>query len=100
MLGRDEKIQKEIIEPKDKIIDKLYSDNKKLHCELEKQLKIIDKAEKLENENKKILNEKVILKDKYDNLEKHLNKKYDDLLKETLNLYKIIDTLEKNSRNL
>ena len=95
MLGRDEKIQKEIIEPKDKIIDKLYSDNKKLHCELEKQLKIIDKAEILENENKKILSEKVILKNKYDNLEKHLNQQYNDLLKENLNLYKIINTLEK-----
>lgn len=58
---RDEKIQKEIIEPKDKIIDMLYSDNIKLHQELEKQINVIDKAEKSENERQSILQEKLNL---------------------------------------
>lgn len=48
-IKRDEKIQKERIEPKDRIIKQLYSDNKKLHSELEKQANLIDKAEKFEN---------------------------------------------------
>lgn len=103
---RDERIQKEIIEPKDKIIDMLYSDNKKLHQELEKQINAIDKAEKLENERQTILQEKVNLENKCSILEKdfhnkelklkrNLNKKYDELLSENIYLNKIINTFEK-----
>ncbi len=103
---RDERIQKEIIEPKDKIIDMLYSDNKKLHQELEKQINVIDKAEKLENERQTILQEKVNLENKCSILEKdfhnkelelkrNLNKKYDELLSENIYLNKIINTFEK-----
>lgn len=103
---RDERIQKEIIDPKDKIIDMLYSDNKKLHQELEKQINAIDKAEKLENERQSILQEKVNLENKCVRLEKnfhnketelkrHFNKKYDELLSENIYLNKIINTFEK-----
>lgn len=103
---RDEKIQKEIIEPKDKIIDMLYSDNKKLHKELEKQINAIDKAEKLENERQSILQEKLNLKNKcarlqedFNNkeleLKRNFNKKYDELLTENIYLNKIINTFEK-----
>ena len=103
---RDERIQKEIIEPKDKIIDMLYSDNKKLHQELEKQINAIDKAEKLENERQSILQEKLNLENKCNTLEKdfhnkeielkrNFNKKYDELLSENIYLNKIINTFEK-----
>lgn len=103
---RDEKIQKEIIEPKDKIIDMLYSDNIKLHQELEKQINVIDKAEKSENERQSILQEKLNLENKCARLEKdfnikelelkrNFNKKYDELLTENIYLNKIINTFEK-----
>lgn len=103
---RDEKIQKEIIEPKDKIIDMLYSDNTKLHQELEKQINAIDRAEKLENERQSILQEKLNLENKCARLEKdfnnkelelkrNFNKKYDELLSENIYLNKIINTFEK-----
>ena len=118
---RDEKIQKEIIEPKDQLIKQLYSDNKKLHRELEKQVNLIDKAEKFESEKQTILQEQSKLEQKYIKLEKNynkqtqqlendynikvkeleqnFNKKYDNLLKENIYLNKIInkflETLEK-----
>lgn len=103
---RDEKIQKKIIEPKDKIIDMLYSDNTKLHQELEKQINAIDRAEKLENERQSILQEKLNLENKCARLEKdfnnkelelkrNFNKKYDELLSENIYLNKIINTFEK-----
>ena len=118
---RDEKIQKEIIEPKDQLIKQLYIDNKKLHRELEKQVNLIDKAEKFESEKQKILQEQSNLEQKYTKLEKNynkqtqqikndynikikeleqnFNKKYNNLLKENIYLNKIInkfiETLEK-----
>ena len=118
---RDEKIQKEIIEPKDQLIKQLYSDNKKLHRELEKQVNLIDKAEKFESEKQTILQEQSKLEQKYikfeknynkqtqqlendynikvKELEQNFNKKYDNLLKENIYLNKIInkfiETLEK-----
>lgn len=118
---RDEKIQKEIIDPKNQLIKQLYSDNKKLHRELEKQVNLIDKAEKFESEKQTILQEQSKLKQKYIKLEKNynkqtqqlkndynikvkeleqdFNKKYDNLLKENIYLNKIInkflETLEK-----
>ena len=118
---RDEKIQKEIIDPKNQLIKQLYSDNKKLHRELEKQVNLIDKAEKFENEKQTILQKQSNLEQKYIKLEKNynkqtqqlendynikvkeleqnFNKKYDNLLKENIYLNKIInkfiETLEK-----
>ena len=118
---RDEKIQKEIIDPKNQLIKQLYSDNKKLHRELEKQVNLIDKAEKFESEKQTILQEQSKLKQKYIKLEKNynkqtqqlendynikvkeleqdFNKKYDNLLKENIYLNKIVnkflETLEK-----
>lgn len=50
MIGRDEKILNEIIKPKDKFIEALYYDNKQLYEKLEKQVNIIDSAEKFEKE--------------------------------------------------
>ena len=118
---RDEKIQKEIIEPKDQLIKQLYNDNKKLHLELEKQVNLVNKAEKFENEKQTILQEQSNLEQNYikleknykkqtqqlkndynikvEELEQNFNKKYNDLLKENIYLNKIInkfiETLEK-----
>ena len=47
-IKRDEKIKKEIIEPKDKVIKQLFDDNVRLQKELNKQMKLVDKAEKFE----------------------------------------------------
>lgn len=52
---KNEKIQKEIIEPKDKLIEKLYSENKQLHGEIERQVNVINEAEKYQKERDKIL---------------------------------------------
>lgn len=40
-IKRDEKIQKEIIEPKDKVIKQLFDDNVRLQKELNKQIKLL-----------------------------------------------------------
>ena len=84
----------------------LCSDNKKLHQALEKQINVIDKAEKFENEKQVILQEKLNLENKCVRLEKdfhnkeielkrNFNKKYDELLSENIYLNKIINTFEK-----
>lgn len=52
---RDEKILEEIIKPKDNLINELYKDNLSLHQELLRQAKMVEKAEKYENERDKIL---------------------------------------------
>ena len=38
-----EKVENDIIKPKDKLIDKLYQDNKNLYRELSKQVNLVDK---------------------------------------------------------
>ena len=88
MINRDEKICNEIIKPKDELIQELYQDNVSLHKELSKQAKVIEEAEKYQNERDKILADN----EELNNTVKHLEK-------ENNHLYKIInkfwDTLEK-----
>ena len=55
--NRDEQIQKEIIEPKDKLIEQLYADNVKLHKELNKQTHLVDMASQYKKENSYLWNE-------------------------------------------
>lgn len=43
MIGRDDKILNEIINPKDKLIKELYKGNLALHKDVSKQANIIDK---------------------------------------------------------
>lgn len=52
---RNEKIEKEIIEPKNKLIEQLFTENLELHSELERQVNIVDEAEKYQKERDKIL---------------------------------------------
>ena len=82
MIGRDEKILNEIIKPKDKIIETLYYDNKQLHEKLEKQVNIIDSAEKFEKERENILLEQYKLKSKCAEMEEELERKSKKLEKE------------------
>ena len=50
-----EKVENEIIKPKDELIQKLYKDNLTLHKELSKQSKVIDEAEKYQKNEIKSL---------------------------------------------
>lgn len=53
------KVEKDIIKPKDDLINELYNDNKALHQELSKQVKLVNEAEKYQKERDKILKDRV-----------------------------------------
>ncbi len=72
MINRDEKICNEIIKPKDELIQELYQDNVLLHKELSKQAKVIEEAEKYQNERDRILADN----EELHNTVKHLEKEY------------------------
>lgn len=108
MLNRDEKIENEIIKPKDELIQKLHQENVSLHKELSKQANIIDKSEKFETERKSLTADNIELKAKCRKLEldfkqkeKALKNKYED---ETYRIdyqyQKIINKLEKENNYL
>lgn len=67
--NRDEQIQKEIIEPKDKLIEQLYADNVKLHKELSKQTHLVNMASKYKEENSYLWNENNKLNKKCSDIE-------------------------------
>lgn len=85
-LNRDKKIEKEIIKPKDELIEKLHQDNIRLYKELDKQVEIISKAEEVEKENVKLKKQNntyiyVILQYKYENdNQEELENEYDEEL--------------------
>lgn len=78
-LKRDEKIEQEIIKPKDELIQKLYENNMTLRNELERQVNIIDRAEKFELERESILQDKIQLETKYNTMTKKLKVKEQEL---------------------
>ena len=105
-----EKVENEIIKPKDKLINELYQDNKILHRELSKQVNLVDKAIKYEKERNKMLSDNIELHNKVSNIkaeykikEMDLDWKYksriDKLEKENIYLYKVVarfkDTVAK-----
>ena len=108
MLNRDEKIENEIIKPKDELIQKLHQENVLLHKELSKQANIIDKAEKFEIERKSLTEDNIELKEKCKRLEldfkqkeKELKNKYEDeTYKIDYQYQKIINKLEKENNYL
>ena len=108
MLNRYEKIENEIIKPKDDLIKKLYSENISLHKELSKQTTIIDKAEKFEKEQEDLLNYNTELKVKcrnleldFSNKEKELKYKYEhETYKIDYQYQKIINKLENENNYL
>ena len=100
-LKRDEKIQKEIIEPKDKMIEDLHHDNKILLTKLQRQTVLIDRAEKFEKERKKLYNENYQLENKYKELEKSLDFKLENEIYKIDKKYKkVINKLEEENKFL
>ena len=108
--NRDEKIQEQIIKPKDKAIQELQEQNALLTLALNKQMKTVDKAIKYEKDIKPILDENAELKEKCKTLEVTYNSKlqeekekfrdiYEDkiynLEKENNFLKKVIHTLQQ-----
>ena len=91
-----EKVENEIIKPKDELIQELYQDNITLHKELSKQAKVVNEAEKYQKERDKIiadnkeLNSKIkkieneykeksnILDLKFDNRKRELEKEFEE----------------------
>lgn len=73
------KICNEIIKPKDELIQELYQDNVSLHKELSKQAKVIEEAEKYQNERDKILADNEELHNTVKHLEKEYKKKSNNL---------------------
>ena len=97
-----EKVENEIIKPKDKLINELYQENMILHKELSKQVNLVDKAIKYEKERKEIMydnkelhNEVDKIKSEYAekafDLEWKYKSKIKSLEKESSHLNKIID---------
>ena len=110
MKNRDEKIQEQIIKPKDKAIKELQDQNALLTLTLNKQMKTVDKAVKYEKEINPILDENIELKEKYEILENTYNLKLQEektkiqdkyenriynLEKENNFLRKVINTFQK-----
>ena len=92
-----EKVENEIIKPKDKLIDELYQDNKNLYRELSKQVNLVDKATKYEKERKRIMYDNEELHNEVDKIKLEYKKKEFDLEWE----YKSqIRGLEKENKHL
>ena len=69
MINRDEKICNEIIKPKDELIQELYQNNVLLYKGLSKQAKVIEEAEKYQNERDTIIADNKELNNKVQHLE-------------------------------
>lgn len=87
------RVEKDIIKPKDDLINELYKDNKALHRELAKQVKLVNEAEKCQKERDKILK---YLNNKVDKIEAEYYKKTRNLDAEYA---EIKDSLEKQFKD-
>lgn len=76
---RDEKILEKIIKPKDDLIQTLYQDNMNLHRELSRQSKVIENAEKYQEERDTIIADNKALNNKVQYLEKEYKRKSNNL---------------------
>ena len=85
--NRDEKIQEQIIKPKDKAIQELQEQNALLTLALNKQMKTVDKAIKYEKDIKPILDENAELKEKCETMENNYNIKLQEEAKKIENKY-------------
>ena len=74
-----EKVENEIIKPKDDKIMELYQENLKLHNELSKQVRLVDKAQKYQNERDKIIADNTELNNTVKILEKEYKKKIESV---------------------
>ena len=92
-----EKVEDEIIKPKDKLINELYQENRILHKELSKQVNLVYKAIKYEKERKRIIYENEGLHNDVDKIKSEYKKKEFDLEWEYKNKIK---SLEKENSHL
>ena len=100
-LKRDEKIQKEIIEPKDKLIEDLHHDNKILLTQLQIQTVLIDRAEKFEKERKDLYRDRNQLQNKCEELENSFDSRLENEIYKIDKKYKkAINELEKENKFL
>ena len=92
-----EKVENEIIKPKDDLINELYQQNLNLHKELSRQVKLVKTAEKYQKERDKILADNEELHNTVSNLENEYRNKSFDLEWEYKNK---IRKLEKENNHL
>ena len=97
--NRDEKIQEQIIKPKDKAIQQLQEQNTLLTLALNRQIKTVDKAIKYEKDIKPILDENAEIKEKYKNLENNYNSKIQEETKKIENKYEEQISYLENENN-
>ena len=101
-----EKVENEIIKPKDKLINNLYHDNKNLYQELSKQVNLVDKATKYEKERKRIMCDNEELHNEVDKIKSEYKQKEFDmeweyksqirgLEKENKHLHKVVDRFKE-----
>ena len=74
-----EKVENEIIKPKDELIQELYRDNITLHRELSKQAKVVNEAEKYQKERDKIIANNKELNSKVKKIENEYKEKSNTL---------------------
>ena len=74
-----EKVEDEIIKPKDKLINELYQENILLHKELSKQVNLLDKAISYEKERKEIMFDNEELHNEVDKIKSEYKQKAFDL---------------------
>ena len=101
-----EKVENDIIKPKDKLINELYQDNKNLYRELSKQVNLVDKATKYEKERKRIMYDNEELHNEVDKIKSEYKQKEFDLEweyqsqikgleKENKHLHKVVDKFKE-----
>ncbi len=108
MLNRDEKIESQIIKPKDKLIKTLYEEIKLLHKELSKQTNLVDVAtdfakekRKLSIENQNLQYECKKLSQQLESQKKKIKNEYEDKIYDIEYSYrKKIKHLEKENTSL
>ena len=97
--NRDEKIQEQIIKPKDKAIQELQEQNVLLTLALNRQIKTVDKAIKYEKDIQPILDENTELKEKYENLKNNYNSRLQEETRKIENKYKKQISYLENENN-
>ena len=108
MLNRDEKIENDIIKPRDDLIQELHKENISLRKELSKQSNTVDMATEYEKKHTQMLEDNINLKFKCRKLEKTLENKEknlkqhfeDEIYKIDYQYQKIINKLEKETNYL
>ena len=101
IFNRDEKIENEIIKPRDKLIQELYQENKALHKELTKQVNTVDFAENFKEDYIKMLEKNTNLKLSNSLLQERIENKDREIeLKLEKQAYNIESKYKKKIQNL